>query len=216
MTTRVIHLRRPASLSIDDGPFVPDRTPDMLDQVDDRWNDLCEQNPAFFDGRIYHVLGVSRNGCGGAVVHVVDCAYRFYAVQSDDFDLGVRGLGVKAFTMRDGAVLVGKRSDTVGLYQNLWEFAPGGVVDPGSDPAAMIFKELQEETSMECAQEPTPVAVLSDAAARTWEIVYIIHNATGEPCVTAEYSDVKWCHPSALPEALTPIAKTMAPLCPKE
>ncbi len=92
MPSRCIHLRRPAVLHVQVGLFVPEGN--VLDEVDRRWDALCDSKPAYFDGRAYNVLRVNRNGCGGAIVHVIECAYRFYAVQDDEFDLQVRGLGV--------------------------------------------------------------------------------------------------------------------------
>ena len=212
MPSRCIHLRRPAVLQVQEGLFVPEGN--VLDEVDRRWNELCESNPAYFDGRAYNVLGVSRNGCGGAIVHVIECAYRFYAVQDDEFDLQVRGLGVKGFTMRDNRALLGRRSGKVGLYPDLWEFAPGGVVEPGKSPAEVIVSELSEETSLTTQSEPTPIAVVSDPTAHTWELIYLLNDSQGKAQPTPEYSQLRWCGCDDLPDDLSPIAQSMIPLWP--
>jgi ADP-ribose pyrophosphatase YjhB (NUDIX family) len=208
---RVIRLRRPAVLSVADGPFVPKGVD--LDVVDRRWRALCAGNPAYFDGRLLHVLGVHRNGHGGAVLHVVDCAYRFYAVQDEGLDLGVRSLGVKGLTRRDDRLLLGRRSRQVAAYQGCWEFAPGGAAEPGRDPAEIVRTELFEEAALSCRGEPVPVAVLFDPAPRTWELVFQLE-AGDEPerPNPREYDELRWCTIDALPEPLAPVARRMVPL----
>ncbi len=186
----------------------------VMDEVDRRWYALCDSNPAYFDGRAYNVLGVSRNGCGGAIVHVIECAYRFYAVQDEEFNLQVRGLGVKGFTMRGDRALLGRRSPNVGVYRNQCEFAPGGVVEPGKSPAEVIVAELSEETSLTALNEPTPIAVVSDPVVRTWELIYLLRDPQGEAQPTPEHSQLRWCARDELPDDLTPIAQSMTPLWP--
>ena len=186
----------------------------VLDEVDRRWDALCDSNPAYFDGRAYNVLGVNRNGCGGAVVHIIECAYRFYAVQTEEFDLGVVALGVKGFTMRDNQALMGQRSRNVAVYPDLWEFAPGGVVEPGKSPAEVIVSELSEETGLTTQSEPTPIAIMSDPTARTWELIYLIADLHGEAQMTPEYAQLRWCARDELPDDLTPIAQSMIRLWP--
>jgi 8-oxo-dGTP pyrophosphatase MutT (NUDIX family) len=181
-----------------------------MDEVDRRWDALCKANPRYFDGRLYHVLGVSRNGHGGATIHVMDCAYRFQAVQNDKFDLGVRGLGVKGITLHDGRVLMGKRSQRVAAYRGMWEFAPGGVMDLGERPPEVVKRELFEETGYQCQGEPMEIAVIEDAVARCWEIVFRVNTSAqpvGEP--SSEYDEIRWCDFDRFPEPLSEIARQM-------
>ncbi len=212
MPSRCIHLRRPAVLHVQEGLFVPQGN--VLDEVDRRWRVLCESNPAYFDGRAYHVLGVNRNGCGGAVLHIIECAYRFYAVQTEDFDLGVMGLGVKGFTMCGNRALMGRRSESVGVYPDQWEFAPGGVVEPGRSPTEVIVSELSQETKLTTQGEPTPIAIISDPTARTWELIYLLNDPQGEAQTTPEYSQLRWCARNELPDDLSPFAQSMIPIWP--
>ncbi|MHC5023470.1 MAG: NUDIX hydrolase [Planctomycetota bacterium] len=212
MAARCIRLRRPATLSVVDEPFVP--RAGSLDEIDLRWEALRSSNPAYFDGRLLHVIGVHRNGYGGAVLHVKDCAYRFHAVQDDDFDLGVRPLGVKGLTMRGDEVLLGRRSAQVAHYVGLWEFAPGGVVEPGRAPADVVVAELREETGLVPDCEPTPVALLYDDVLHCWEMIFRLEAGGGsapEPA-SPEYTEIRWCRPEALPEDLSPVARAMVPL----
>ena len=212
MPSRCIHLRRPAVLHVQEGLFVPQGN--VLDEVERRWKALCQSNPAYFDGRAYNVLGVNRNGCGGAVLDIIECAYRFYAVQTEDFDLGVRGLGVKGLTMRENRALLGRRSQSVGVYPNQWEFAPGGVVEPDKEPGNVLVGELRQETRLTTSSDPTPIAVLGDPVARTWELIYLLKNPRGEAQTTPEYSQLRWCARDELPDDLSPIAQSMIPLWP--
>ena len=184
-----------------------------MDEIDRRWKELCQSNAEYFDGRLYHVIGVHRNGHGGAVLHVIDCAYRFFAVQDEQFDLGVRGLGVKGITTCSYRVLLGLRSPTVAFYRNTWEFAPGGSVSPGLDPHEVIRAELMEETNLRAVGEPIATAVMFDPVLRCWEIVYrmSVHDDSLRAQPT-EYRDLQWRNPNDLPSPLSPIAQQIAHL----
>ena len=59
-SSRTIHLRRPAILSVVEGVYVPVGDAGLVDEVETLWAARCDENPAYFDGRIYHVLGVHR------------------------------------------------------------------------------------------------------------------------------------------------------------
>jgi 8-oxo-dGTP pyrophosphatase MutT (NUDIX family) len=181
-----------------------------MEEVDRRWGVLCARNPAYFDGRIWHVLGVSRNGHGGATIHVQECGYRFYAIQNEEVDVGVRVLGVKGFTWRNERVLLGLRAAFVSCYPEQWEFAPGGAAEVGTDPADTIVEELREETGLVPAGEPVAIAVMYDPTARTWEILFRISAKEGElHSAQKEYTAFEWRSPNDLPENLTPIARNM-------
>jgi 8-oxo-dGTP pyrophosphatase MutT (NUDIX family) len=213
MSPRLIRLRRPATLSVQEGVFVPRGDRGLLAEVDRRWAELCRKNPAYFDGRLFHVLGVHRNGHGGAVLHVIDCAYRFFAVQDHDFDLGLRTLGVKAITKRDDMILMGLRSSIVACYQNMWEFAPGGSVSPDIQPAALIQQELQEETGLSAAREPTSLAVIFDPVLKCWELVFGMEvNSSEFKARPEEYTALEWRKKENLPPNLSPIAQQMVAL----
>lgn len=133
-------------------------------------------NPKYFDGTLLQVLGTSRNGHGGVTIHVQECAYRFFAVQTRGFECGVRPLGVKGIVQVGDKWLVGKRSQRVAAYQGLWEFVPGGGLESAADPVADFRRELVEETgvAMEEPSTTTPIAIalLDDPIARTWDIIY--------------------------------------------
>lgn len=199
-----------------EGPFVPDGA--SAADVERHWQALRAANSAYFDGRILHVLGVHRNGHGGATVHVVECAYRYYAVGERGLDTGVRPLGVKGFTLAGDAVLLGQRAAHVGGYPGCWEFAPGGGLEPGVAPEEMVRRELFEETGLRPSVAPVPIAVLYDAVMRTWELVYRLRVAGADhPAPTREYPALRWIAVRSLlagerPGTLSPIARTMLEL----
>lgn len=200
-----------------DGPFVPDGA-QCMDEVEDRWRGICSANPDAFDGRICHVLGVHRNGCGGAMIHAIDCAFRFYAVQDAHFDLGVRALGVKGIAMRDGKVLLGRRAASAGRYSGLWEFVPAGVVEPGDDPAEAVERELREESSLHLSTQPRAQVILCDPVAETWEIIYLLEVADGTPSpALSEHDELCWRDSLMLGECenLSPVASRIAELIPQ-
>ena len=220
MAPRLILLRRPARLSVLEEPFVPEGGAEVRRAVDARWAERRAANPACFDGRLWHVLGVHRNGCGGAVLHVQECAYRYFAVQDERFDLGVRPLGVKGITVRGGRVLLGRRAGWVFGYPGRWEFAPGGVVEPDRSPEKTVLAELDEETGVVSVRPPTPIALLYDGELRCWELVFRIEAAPADALSPStmsappsdEYTELAWHDPAELPSNLTPVAKQMVRL----
>lgn len=177
---RVIRLRRPAVVLVAPGRFVPAGI--ALDEVDEAWALAASRNPRLFDGALLHVQGVSRNGAGGVTIHAIESSYRFHAVRAVGIETGVRPLGVKAITRRDGRVLLGRRSPSVHAEPGAWEFVPGGTLSPGVDPAEQVARELGEECGWECATPPWQMALLFDDHCRTWEIV---HGLEGRPAPSA-------------------------------
>lgn len=199
-----------------EGRYVPEGV--SMADVDERWNRLCEANPRYFDGAMLQVLGVSRNGHGGVQVHVQECSYRFYAVQkatgSDaGLDCGVRPLGVKAVVTVGDRVLVGRRSRQVAFYPGMWEFVPGGSVEPGREPSQEILRELREEAGLAASGPAVAVALLFDPHAFTWEIVHRVRVDDGGAVQLGwEYDEFRLTTADALPEPLAPVALQMAPI----
>jgi 8-oxo-dGTP pyrophosphatase MutT (NUDIX family) len=200
------------------GAFVPADPP--LEAIDARWDAMRAANPRFFDGRALHVLGVSRNGHGGVVVHAMETAYRFYAVIREGLDTGVRPLGVKGIAAEAAAAsapprwLMGRRASNVAYYPDQWEFVPGGCLEPDVDPAAMLLRELGEESGFEAAAPPVPVALLYDPSAFTWEIVHRIEvrSRDGIDPPGWEYRELRFVARGEEPSPLSPIATRMLSL----
>lgn len=213
---RTIALRRPPVLVRVEGRFVPRGA--ALDEVDARWSALCAANPRYFDGSLLHVLGTSRNGHGGVQIHVQECSYRFYAAQkpfggAPAIACGVRPLGVKGIATDGARVLVGRRSSKVAYYPGLWEFVPGGGLEPGAEPAEHVVRELSEEARLVPEGGATAVALLYDPHAFTWEIVHALRVSAGAvPEIGWEYDAFEFVAPEALPEPLAPVARQMQDL----
>lgn len=207
--SRVIPLRRPPVLNVVPGAFVP-ATP-SLEEIDAAWSSLRRRNPRYFDGRMLHVLGVSRNGHGGVVLHAMECAYRFYAVIGLGLDTGVRPLGVKGIAELDGRWLMGLRSGEVAYHPDRWEFVPGGCLEPGVAPHAMLERELGEESGFAAAGPAIPLALLHDPTAFTWEIVHrlAIRPRAGIDPPGWEYRELRWVAAGEEPEPLSPVADVM-------
>lgn len=208
---RLITLRRPPVVHVETQPWVPDRVDSEV--VDSCWAEILDHNPKAFDGRVLHVIGVHRNGAGGVSIHVAECAYRYYAVQTTGLDCGVRTLGAKAITRSGDRILMGLRSDWVMYYPKLWEFVPGGSVVPGQTPTETIIEEMHEETGLNVSRPPVPVAVAYDSEAYSWEVIHLIElDEKATPVGSREYDELRWSTRSSLPEDLTPIARRMTSL----
>ncbi len=220
MVSRIIRLRRPVVISVQEGRFVPPRGCASLDEIDERWEALRASNPAYHDGPAYHVIGVHRNGHGGAVIHVLESSYRFQAVQSSDdgahggaFDVGHRGLGVRGMVRGFCAALMGKRSDRVGRYPGMWEFVPAGGLGVGEQPQDALRREMREEIGVHDWKAAKQVAVMFDDVARTWEIVFAITLPEAMEVQSAgEHTDLGWFRMDRLPAPLSPITAKMIPL----
>ena len=192
--------------------------------VDRIWRELCVDNPNRFNGALSHVQAIDETD-DAITIHVAPSEYRLAAVQTklqNDAEsrgepravgkIGIHPLGVKGITRFDGSVLMGKRSSRVGVYQNLWEFAPGGGVEPGDEPVNRLLEELREETGVVADGSPVRTAVMHDGVLGTFEIVYSILALTDNLSPSPEYSQVAWCDTSDMPQPLSPLARQMIEL----
>ena len=193
-------------------PLVPDQFGPKIAEAESRWDELCASRPEYFDGGLLAVGGVTRNGHGGVTLTVSPCPYRWYAVQGDDLDLGIRPLGVKALVRnRSGAFLCGQRTGQVHSYPNRWEFLPGGSVEPEEEPLQTVIRELDEEAGFVPELPPVSKALFFDPSARTWEIVYELKVSEdhGAPSQPGEHLNSGWFPQEQLPYPMTPIAERM-------
>lgn len=204
---RLFRLRRPPRIIIDDSAFVPDVP---LGAVNAAWDAIVAANPRFTDGDCLHVIGVHRDGHGGATIHAVRSSYRMGAVRRQGIETGFRGLGTKAIAHVAGRVLVGLRSPQVNAYPGMWEFAPGGGVELGEAPDVGIMRELVEECGVAAAAPARAVALLFDPEVSAWEIVHELPMAAPPDAAPGwEYSELAMCDPRDLPQPLSPCAEQM-------
>lgn len=218
---RLIRLRRPPVFNTVPDRWIPESVD--LDRVDDAWESLCAENPRYHDGEVLHVLGVVRNGHGGATVHLAPSSYRFLAVRSRGIDTGIRPLGVKGLCLirgdstSNGRFLAGLRSERSGSYPGRWEFLPGGGVPPEADgtvrPELVFGRELREECGLDAVDEPVPMAILRDDEVGTWEVVY---RATVDRIPTStpgwEHDRLAAVRPRELPDPASEAAVMLVPL----
>ena len=181
--------------------------PDVdISHVDLQWESLRESNPSYVDGDIYHVLGVHRNGHGGATIQCAITCYRFYAVGN----CGIKPLGVKGICDNEGKLLLGLRSSDVHAYKGMWEFAPSGTVEPHQSLEENILRELQEETGLAVQDQPIAVGVFFDEDASTWEVVYKFE-VVGETN-NSEYDELQFWDVKSFPSPLTSASLAMRSL----
>ena len=166
---RLIWLRRPPRIIVGSDAFVPACETHL---IDDAWRELCQRNPKLSDGPVFHVVGVHRDGHGGATIHVARTTYRMNAVRLAGIKSGFVGLGTRAVAHCNGKCLVGLRAANCASYPNQWEFAPAGSVEPDEDAAIGIERELLEECGVQAKSRAIAHAVFFDSVVATWEIAH--------------------------------------------
>ncbi len=166
---RLIWLRRPPRIIVGTDAFVPACETHL---IDDTWRELCQRNPKLSDGPVFHVVGVHRDGHGGATIHVARTTYRMNAVRLAGIKSGFVGLGTRAVAHWNGKCLVGLRAANCASYPNQWEFAPAGSVEPDEDAAVGIERELLEECGVQAKSRAIAHAVFLDPVVATWEIAH--------------------------------------------
>ena len=216
---RLIRLRRPPVFNVVPERWIPESVD--LECVDEAWAALCGRNPRYHDGEVLHVLGVVRNGHGGAAVHLAPSSYRFHAVRAMGIDTGIRPLGLKGLCVAaeggELGLLAGRRSDASGSYPGMWEYLPGGGVPPEADgsvrPDLVFQRELDEECGVSSTSEPVAIAILRDDVVGTWEVVYRCTLAS-TPTVSPdwEHDEFAVVTPVTLPEPSSDAARAMSPL----
>ena len=166
---RLIWLRRPPRIIVGTDAFLPACETHL---IDDTWRELCQRNPKLSDGPVFHVVGVHRDGHGGATIHVARTTYRMNAVRLIGIQSGFVGLGTRAVAHWNGKCLVGLRAANCASYPNQWEFAPAGSVEPDEDAAIGIERELLEECGVQAKSRAIAHAVFLDPVVATWEIAH--------------------------------------------
>lgn len=207
ISDRLIWLRKPARLVVCESVFSPKCDPRI---VDAEWDRLRSLDSHLTDGPCWHVSAVSRNGHGGATIHVFETTYRVAAVRTTGIETGFVGLGVKGIAHWRGMWLIGRRATACATYADHWEFAPGGSVEPGEDPAIGIERELIEECAVGALSRPRPIALLFDSVVRNWEIVLEIEIASPPDAPPNwEYSTLRMIDGFDIPAPRSPCTASM-------
>ncbi len=204
---RLIWLRRPARLVESD--IALDIKVDKK-AIASGWERMVADNPRMTDGPCLHVLGVRRDGHGGATIHVTRTTYRMAAVRSLGITTGFVGLGIKAIAHWRGKCLIGQRSASCATYPSHWEFAPGGSVEPGEDPIVGIGRELMEECAARPCVRPKPVALIFDRSVGNWEIIHDISmESPPDAPPNWEYSSLRMLEGFQFPQPTSPCSLAM-------
>jgi mutator protein MutT len=99
---------------------------------------------------------------------------------------------VNAVLLRDGCVLLARRSAARRAYPGLWSF-PGGHVEPGEDFEQALHRELAEEVGIVPAQYRPLVPIADPHAGGTTYRMFAVTAWRGEPSILDdEHSELRW------------------------
>jgi len=113
---------------------------------------------------------------------------------------------VVAAVIRDpaGRVLLARRPAHKHMG-GLWEF-PGGKIRAGEGPRAALVRELHEELGVEASVDaPLTFATHEEPGLRILLLFFAVRLSDGQP-IGREGQEVRWVHPSELPNYPTPPA----------
>ncbi len=207
LAQRLVWLRRPPRILVGDDPFVAACATQL---IDDAWQQLRQGNSKLSDGPVFHVVGVHRDGHGGATIHVAPTTYRMNAVRLVGIASGFVGLGTRAVAHWNGNVLVGLRAANCASYPNQWEFAPAGGVEPNEDPAVGIERELLEECGVQAKGRAIAQALFFDPVVATWEIAHeLAMTQPPDAPPNWEYQKLEMVALASMPEPMSACARQM-------
>jgi 8-oxo-dGTP diphosphatase len=122
---------------------------------------------------------------------------RYIAWRAHEFldnQLRVMRLSADVFVLRDGQMLLLKRSGGIG--DGVW-YLPGGIVEPGEDPRDAAARETHEEVGLRIA-EPELLRVWSYPAQNGVDAFHASFAAMcpdGDVVLSHEHSDFRWMPP---------------------
>jgi len=99
---------------------------------------------------------------------------------------------VNGALLRDGCVLLAKRSAARKHYPGLWSF-PGGHVEPGEEFEQALHRELREEIGIVPAEYRPLVPIIDPHVVTTTYRMYAVTAWRGEPeILDREHSELRW------------------------
>jgi 8-oxo-dGTP diphosphatase len=181
---------------------------------DARWIDPGEYRTRYFGDDLLAAIE-SRNSRIASIVRGVrehlDAYLRWRDHQFLDRQLRELRLTAEMFVVRDGKILLLKRKGGVG--DGVW-YLPGGVVEPGEDPADAAVRETAEECGL-CIEHPQMVRVWGYPAQNgldAFHATYLGESRTGDVVLSEEHSDFRWLDPLEYRERYCgPQAEALAP-----
>jgi len=112
------------------------------------------------------------------------------------------------FLIRSGTVLLARRANT-GFEDG--HYGPvGGHLEPGETVVQAAVRECREEIGVDLEPAALEVIGVSHYTSPAGDGVDFFLRATrwtGEPTVTAECDDLRWCLPDALPDTTIPFVR---------
>ncbi|MEX2245264.1 MAG: NUDIX hydrolase [Dehalococcoidia bacterium] len=167
-----------------------------------RWMDPLEYRERYF-GEAF-IAGVEgQNARIAAIMRAVRDSLDAYLGWRDhqllDQQLRVLGLTADMFVARGGDVLLLKRRGGIG--DGVW-YLPGGVVEPGEDPAEAAVRETFEECGLRTAS-PRLLRVWSYPAQNSrdaYHATYIAEAPEGDVVLSNEHSAHRWMSPRTYAE----------------
>jgi hypothetical protein len=178
----------------------PTEDPSLASRIESHWRTMLAASPRLHDGRIVRVLA-----CEPPTLRVAFDTYKRFAVgaavPTGVLALGISGVVTRRRDDRD-EILLGRRSPQTRIYGDLWETAPRGGVDASptattltlADIARQFHEELHEETGIVATSTPTPIAVVLDDFARTYDVVLRIEVPADTEAAPREweYTQTAW------------------------
>jgi 8-oxo-dGTP pyrophosphatase MutT (NUDIX family) len=197
----------------------PCAEPPVDEDIQRVWSRMQRENPRLFGGGIYNVLSLDPGR--GRILAAYDL-YKRLVVQPE-IDTGVNQLSVSGLIIAPGddgrrRILIGKRGEQTRMYGGMWQICPAGGVEPPEDTGslrtlthedltAQLERELEEEVGMRLggAGAPRPIAIIHDAAARSYDIVLRVdfdHPCPPRPQKGAgwEHAEIRWVPLEEIPE----------------
>lgn len=99
---------------------------------------------------------------------------------------------VGALLVRDGRILLGRRSDDCDWLAGAWDVF-GGHVEPGESGPGALHRELREELGI-APVIMRYVACLAAGTPEPWRLrLYLVTRWRGEPVNRAEHAQIRWC-----------------------
>lgn len=139
---------------------LPSLLPEERTEMDRRWDEAVQRQPAFFDGPTVASLGVEHEG-DALVLHWARCSYRYRALRQVP---GATWLPAPVFVTvlqptPEGSLIVGRSADWTAV-PGRWSF-PGGSAEPPRVGAPFGEQGLREHAARELGEE-TGIEVLPD------------------------------------------------------
>lgn len=154
-----------------------------------RWVDAQEFRDRSFNDEVLAALEQRDARIGNLVRTLRSDLDRYIAMRNRQKD--VRPLTADVFVVRDEKILVLERG--VGQGRGFW-MPPGGIVEPGEDPAEAARRETLEETGLDIG-EPTLLRVWGYEHPRDGHVYHATYWADapdGDVRISIEHTDYRW------------------------